>query len=359
MVEPTVIGTRRDLGVQLAELRAASRLTQTALAKQLGYSRSTVANVEAGRQSVCREFWEGCDRILRCDSILISAYSALEELIRRGHREAAESVHRARSAMADQWRDEHRTAQAPVGADTAMESTTDQNALLAIHRTFVDTVTGPADVTERADLESLVVDAFRRQDSGHPLSVALIGGFAGSGKSEFARFLSGVTGWTILDKDTITRSLVEALLSALGADVNDRHSATYQTQARPHEYRCLLDAAGENLSCGVSTVLTAPFLREFADPAWLKRTENMCARFGAKMCVVWVKCDVESMHDYLRYRGAARDSWKLTNWDEYLATIDPDFAPDFPHYTVDNNLNAAVALVDQAREVASRMRSGV
>jgi hypothetical protein len=62
------------------------------------------------------------------------------------------------------------------------------------------------------------------------------------------------------------------------------------------------------------------------------------------------------MFDYLSYRGAARDQWKLSNWDEYLTTIDPDFRPNIPHYLVDNRLNAATTLIEQADRVAKAVR---
>lgn len=66
------------------------------------------------------------------------------------------------------------------------------------------------------------------------------------------------------------------------------------------------------------------------------------------------------MYDYLAHRSAARDAWKLRNWEEYLTTIDPDSEPPFLHYTVDNRLNSTVALADQARELAAlRMRNDV
>ena len=41
----------------------------------------------------------------------------------------------------------------------------------------------------------------------------LVGGYAGSGKSEFGSFLSNITGWTLLDKDLLTRPLAEGLLT--------------------------------------------------------------------------------------------------------------------------------------------------
>jgi hypothetical protein len=68
-----------------------------------------------------------------------------------------------------------------------------------------------------------------------------------------------------------------------------------------------------------------------------------------------MSCDETSMRDYIAFRGAARDSWKLENWQDYLATIDVRFRPPFEHHRVDNRLNAAIALADQARDVALRV----
>ncbi len=148
--------------------------------------------------------------------------------------------------------------------------------------------------------------------------------------------------------------MTEALLDSLGADPHDRHSPVYKTHVRPFEYRSLLNAAYENLNCNVSTVASAPFIDEFADSDWLSRVRNHCESKGASLIVIWMRCDAESMFDYLSYRGASRDSWKLAHWDEYLSTIDLDFQPSCPHYLANNNLNAAVSLADQARELAMR-----
>ncbi len=159
-----------------------------------------------------------------------------------------------------------------------------------------------------------MLDVYQRQrGTVNGLRVVLVGGFAGSGKREFARFLSSVTGWAILDKHTITHELVERLLLAYGGDANDRHSSLYLEKVRPFEYRRLMEAMTENLRCGVSTVVTAPFVREFADMEWMMRVHNRCAAHRARLSVVWMSCDEESMHDYITFRGAARDSWKLKN----------------------------------------------
>lgn len=52
------------LGRELAAARRAAGHTQMTFAPLVGYSRSTVANVETGRQRVPRTFWQRCDQVL-------------------------------------------------------------------------------------------------------------------------------------------------------------------------------------------------------------------------------------------------------------------------------------------------------
>jgi tetratricopeptide (TPR) repeat protein len=49
----------------------------------IGYSRSTVANVEIGRQDVAREFWQGSDDAVGADRRLLAAYHRVEAAARR------------------------------------------------------------------------------------------------------------------------------------------------------------------------------------------------------------------------------------------------------------------------------------
>ena len=76
-------------------------------------------------------------------------------------------------------------------------------------------------------------------DSGPTLVV--VAGHAGSGKTELAKILACRTRWALLDKDTLTRPLVEAHAALLCGDPDDRHTATYLQTIRPLEYRILLD----------------------------------------------------------------------------------------------------------------------
>ncbi|SDJ22086.1 AAA domain-containing protein [Actinokineospora alba] len=180
-------------------------------------------------------------------------------------------------------------------------------------------------------------------------NVVMIGGYAGSGKTELGRILARETGWPMLDKDTLTRPVVEAALEMIGCSPHDRESDAYLSKIRPREYEALASAMTENVQCGSSALVTAPFIREFRDTAWLRRTEATCASMNARLHVIWVYCDAETMHTYVRHRGAARDSVKLADWSAYMAGVDVDFRPEIPHTVIDNRTSGEPLQV-QARK---------
>ncbi|MBA9002064.1 GntR family transcriptional regulator [Thermomonospora cellulosilytica] len=180
--------------------------------------------------------------------------------------------------------------------------------------------------------------------------VVIVGGYAGSGKTELGRILARETGWPMLDKDTLTRPVVEAALEILGVSPHDRESDVYVTKVRPREYESLIAAIDENLMCGNSVIATAPFIRELNDPAWIARVKASFAARNASTVFVWVYCDADTMHMYIRRRGAARDAAKLADWPGYLAGIDVDFRPAAPHHVIDNSASSE-PLQSQARDL--------
>src|SRR5260370_31164505 len=106
MTTDTVAEATRNLGVRLAALREAAGHTQASLARLVGYSRSTVANAEAG-QGAARHFWEMCDEVLG-GAGLLELFDEIRALHRRHRQEAAEAVRRRREAEVQQWRQEAR-----------------------------------------------------------------------------------------------------------------------------------------------------------------------------------------------------------------------------------------------------------
>ncbi|WP_280410125.1 GntR family transcriptional regulator [Nocardia brasiliensis] len=167
--------------------------------------------------------------------------------------------------------------------------------------------------------------------------VVYVGGFPGSGKSEFGRVLARETGWAILDKDTIARPIIEPALEDLGSNINDRESDLYRTRIRPREYESLAAVIQDNIECGNSVIAAAPYIREFDDRAWVDNAIARAAVDNATAIFVWVRCTTDTMLMYLRRRGAARDSWKLANWSEYVATIDISYRPVTDHVVIDND----------------------
>ncbi|MFF5265435.1 AAA family ATPase [Actinomadura viridis] len=225
----------------------------------------------------------------------------------------------------------------------------------------LDRVTDPTQDRDAAAgevLKNRVVNAWRgralSEGASKPVLV-LVGGYAGSGKTEFARFLSDVSGWAFLDKDSLTRRLVERLLRSLGSDPHDRESDVYLNEIRPLEYKCLMDTANDNIDCGISTILAAPFISELNDEAWLNRLTNRCRSKGVEVAAIWVRCDVDSMREYIEFRDAPRDTWKLTHWEEYIHGLNTETSPPGVHLTIDNRLGSAISIADQTRDALRKI----
>jgi DNA-binding XRE family transcriptional regulator/tetratricopeptide (TPR) repeat protein len=82
--EPEAIADARcTLGVRLAACRRAAGLSQARLAEKTGFSRSTIANVETGRQHPPRDFWESADMAVSAGGSLVTAHEELEAEARR------------------------------------------------------------------------------------------------------------------------------------------------------------------------------------------------------------------------------------------------------------------------------------
>jgi hypothetical protein len=83
-------------------------------------------------------------------------------------------------------------------------------------------------------------------------------------------------------------------------------------------------AIRENIEYGNSVIATAPFIHELGDAAWIERSRGTFAGVGVSTEIVWVYCDASTMYTYLRYRDAARDNAKLSDWTKYVESIDID-----------------------------------
>lgn len=299
------------------------------------------------------------DLALAWDSCHDSCYSRTADLIGA---EADMSDHGGRGTQQERITRDVRT-QIEAGVLRDGESLPSTRELAAKWETSVFTVSEALKVLAEEGLIENVSRSRRVVRYERPQAVAqstraprviLIGGYAGSGKTELGRIFTRLTGWPIIDKDTTTRPVVEAALEAMGAQASDRESETYLSKIRPREYEALMATAHENTMCGAGVIITAPFIREFSDEAWLRRERGQFADDGVPVSVVWVSCDAESMLTYLRRRGVARDAHKLAHWDEYLAGVDVDFRPVGEHHVIDNSISA-----DPLRDQAEKLLAGL
>jgi transcriptional regulator with XRE-family HTH domain len=162
----TITGARRTLGEQLRSLRAAAGVTQQGLAEKVGYSRSTVANVEVGRQGIDRAFWEGCDEVLNANGLLKDGFDQVEQLHRAVSREAAESAQRARLAQISEWKSGTATQNTVSTTNRQADS---GPAVQIIHKAFtgVDDLENADSSAQVPDLEARVLEAFRHNE-GRP-----------------------------------------------------------------------------------------------------------------------------------------------------------------------------------------------
>src|SRR5262245_43222217 len=93
MIDQTaILQARRTLGRQLADHRQAAGLRQEELATLVHYGRSSVANIETGRQKGSRPFWQRCDEILNTDGALLAAHEATEASIQQQRERASRSA---------------------------------------------------------------------------------------------------------------------------------------------------------------------------------------------------------------------------------------------------------------------------
>src|SRR5699024_3968015 len=152
----------------------------------------------------------------------------------------------------------------------------------------------------------------------HRPAVILIGGYAGSGKSELGRMIARESGWPVLDKDTVTRPVVEAAREVVGASPLDRAVETSRAAVGARGGEAREEPTQEHVEGGNSAVSAAPFLKELRDQSWTDRVRATCTALDTQLARAWVRCDAESMHTYLRRRGAARDAAKLADWKTYL-----------------------------------------
>ncbi|HXP19102.1 MAG TPA: helix-turn-helix transcriptional regulator [Streptosporangiaceae bacterium] len=277
--EELVAGACGALGRQLAASRRAAGLSQEALARLAEYSRSTVANVETGRQRVPRGFWARCDAALGTGTALVRGYDDVVAAARRGEARAAVAARRARAISGD--------------AAGSGESVT-------------------------ADVAPVVVDGPAGADHLEALRLRL-GGVLGEG----AVSATSLDAWdqAVVDHGRATRYRPPGeLLLEVGADLAQLEGVIRRTRS-PASLRRLARVAGQ-LSGLVCLLLVKGDERD-AFGRWVRTARTSAGESGDAVVLSWVLAQ-EAYGHY--YSGDLREAVSVARHAQALVPRSPSAA---------------------------------
>ena len=120
-----------------------------------------------------------------------------------------------------------------------------------------------------------------------------------------------------LDKDTLI-PLSKQIFAAAGEEYN-RSSPFFEEYIRDYEYETIVDLALEALEYDDIVLINAPFREEIRDETYIQNLKNRLKEKNASLVVIWVETTIEVSKQRMIARNSDRDTWKLANWDEYIA----------------------------------------
>ncbi|MFY0409474.1 AAA family ATPase [Solicola sp. PLA-1-18] len=163
----------------------------------------------------------------------------------------------------------------------------------------------------------------------------VVAGPAGAGKSTLGAALARRAHAALVDLDTLTNPLLDALGDAVapGGHWNDD---ALRPVVRPARYAALRATARAQVQAGVDVVLVAPFTAELAGGDDWSLLETSLV--PAAVTVVWLDASPALRDARVRARGERRDAATVP------AEVPP---PGVPHVRVD----AALATADQVSHV--------
>lgn len=130
-----------------------------------------------------------------------------------------------------------------------------------------------------------------------------------------------------LDKDALLP--LSARIFHVAGEENNRSSDFFEENIRNYEYEAILNIGFEALAYEDLVLINAPFTREVRDNEYIKNLKEKLANQGAELVLIWVVTDIEVTRKRMIARNSPRDTWKLANWDEYVASRNYS-TPDLP-----------------------------
>ncbi|MFV0343332.1 MAG: AAA family ATPase [Anaerocolumna sp.] len=122
-----------------------------------------------------------------------------------------------------------------------------------------------------------------------------------------------------LDKDTLI--CLSKQIFAVAGETYDRSSDFFEENIRNYEYEAIVSLALEALDYDDIVLINAPFTREIRDKRYIDQLKENLKQRDAKLVVIWVETKVEVVKERMIKRNSDRDTWKLENWEEYIAEV--------------------------------------
>jgi len=139
-----------------------------------------------------------------------------------------------------------------------------------------------------------------------------------SGKTYVSKQLAKVLKHVVyLDKDTLI-PLSKQIFVAAGEEYN-RSSPFFEKFIRDYEYDTIVDLALEALEYDDIVLINAPFSQEIRDENYIQNLKSKLKEKNASLVIIWVVATLEVCKQRMIARNSDRDTWKLANWDEYIA----------------------------------------
>lgn len=139
-----------------------------------------------------------------------------------------------------------------------------------------------------------------------------------SGKTYVSKKLAQALSHVVyLDKDTLI-TLSKQIFAVAGEEYN-RSSEFFTKNIRDYEYETIVELALEALNYDDIVLINAPFTDEIRDLEYMKNLKAKLNEKDASLVVIWVETSIEVTRQRMIARNSDRDTWKLANWDEYIA----------------------------------------
>ncbi|MBU3215605.1 ATP-binding protein [Clostridium estertheticum] len=144
-----------------------------------------------------------------------------------------------------------------------------------------------------------------------------------SGKTYISKKLAEALRHVVyLDKDTLIK-LSKQIFVVAGEEYN-RSSDFFNENIRDYEYETIVELAMEALNYDDIVLINAPFTKEIRDLNYIKKLKVALKDKNASLVVIWVESSIEVTQQRMIERNSDRDTWKLANWNEYIAGINFD-----------------------------------